>query len=203
LPIEADGRLRHLTYDNAGRLLTKQYPAATAENIAYTWDATAGGNKGVGRLTRIDDASGSVEWTYDALGRVTQEKKTTATIVYTVGYAYDADRNLTQVTYPSGRTVSYARDSLGRISGVTTQKDASSPVVTLASSVAYQPFGPLQSLWYGNGLDLWKTFTSDYLLDVLLVEDTSVPQTLVSRAHTRTDNLNLTNIWDNVDACGN
>src|SRR6266545_4242112 len=71
-----DGRgvVANLTYDNAGRLLTKQYPAATAENITYTWDSTVGGNMGVGRLTRIDDASGSVEWTYDALGRVTQEK---------------------------------------------------------------------------------------------------------------------------------
>jgi hypothetical protein len=48
--------------------------------------------------------------------------------------------------------------------------------VTLASSVAYQPFGPLQSLTYGNGLSLWKTFTQDYDLDVLLVEDTSIPQ---------------------------
>ena len=80
---------------------------------------------------------------------MTQEKKTTAGIVYTVGYAYDADGNVTQVTYPSGRAVIYARDSLGRILGVTTQKDAASPVVTLASNVAYQPFGPLQSLTYG------------------------------------------------------
>jgi YD repeat-containing protein len=62
-------------------------PAASGENIAYTWDSTAGGNKGVGRLTGVTDASGSVAWVYDALGRATQETKTTASIAYTLGYA--------------------------------------------------------------------------------------------------------------------
>src|SRR3981081_855083 len=101
----------------AGRLLTNQYPAATVENITLTWDSVASGNKGKGRITRIDDASGSVEWTYDALGRATQEKKTTASVVYTVGYTYDADGNVNQMTYPSGRIVTFARNSLGQISG--------------------------------------------------------------------------------------
>lgn len=200
---DARGIVTTLTYDNAGRLLTKQYPAATAENITVTWDSTASGNHGKGRITRIQDASGSVEWFYDTLGRATQEKKTTASIVYTINYAYDADGNVTQITYPSGRIVSYSRDALGRISGVTTQANATASVVTLATTVSYQPFGPLQSLWFGNGLDVWKTFTSDYLLDVLLVQDTATSTTYINRAHTRTDQVNLTNIWDNVDATRN
>ena len=200
-----DGRgvVTNLTYDNAGRLLTKQYPAATAENITVTWDSTTSGNHGVGRITRIDDASGSVEYTYNTLGQITQEKKTTSSVVYTVAYAYDLDGRIVQVTYPSGRTVSYSRDSVGRISGVSTKQSASSASVTLAYNVSYQPFGPLQSLWYGSGVDVWKTFTQDYLLDVLLVEDTSTSTTYVDRAHTRTDDLNLTNIWDNVDTTRN
>jgi RHS repeat-associated protein len=193
----------NLAYDNAGRILSKQYPAAPAENITYTWDQAANGNKGLGRLTRIDDASGSVQWVYDTLGRVVQETKTTAGNVYTIGYGYDAAGNVIWMTYPSGRIVSYWRDSLGRISGVTTQASPSSPSVTLAYNVAYQPFGPLQSLWYGSSIDLWKTFTQDYLLDVMLVEDTSTSTTYINRAHTRTDNLNLTNIWDNVDSSRN
>jgi YD repeat-containing protein len=43
------------------------------------WDSVAGGNKGKGRLTKIEDVSGSIEWTYNALGQATQEKKTTST----------------------------------------------------------------------------------------------------------------------------
>lgn len=200
-----DGRgvVTNLTYDNAGRVLTKQYPAATSENITFTWDSTTGGNKGKGRITRIDDASGSIERRYDALGRLVQDTKTTATRIYTLSYGYDADGGVSQITYPSGRIVTYTRDSVGRVSGVTTKKDASSATVTLASSVAYQPFGPLQSMTYGNGLSLWKTFTSDYLLDLLLVEDTSIPQDIIKRFHTRTDDINLTNIWDEVQSSRN
>src|SRR6266568_674430 len=37
----------------------------------------------------------------------------------------------------------------------------------------------------------------------MLVEDTSTSTTYINRAHTRTDNVNLTNIWDNVDSTRN
>ena len=35
--------------------LTKTYPAATGENITYTWDDVTSGNKGKGRLTKVQD----------------------------------------------------------------------------------------------------------------------------------------------------
>jgi hypothetical protein len=101
-----------------------------------------------------------------------------------------------RVWIPSGRTVAYGRDSLGRVSGVTTQKDGSSPVVTLASGVAYQPFGPLSLLAYGNGLTLTQTFTSDYLISTLTVTDGVTAVT--DRGFARTDNINLTGITENA-----
>ena len=70
----------------------------------------------------------------------------------TTAYAYNLAGNVTQITYPSGRIVSYSYDSQGRISGVTTRASSNAPVVTLASGVTYEPFGPLASLTYGNGL---------------------------------------------------
>jgi RHS repeat-associated protein len=195
-----DGRgvVTNLTYDNAGRLLTKQYPAAPGENITYTWDSTASGNKGAGRITTITDASGSIQWTYDTLGRTVQETKTTAGVTYMIGYAYDAAGNITQITYPSGRTVNYARDALGRISGVTTQASATATPVTLASNIAYEPFGALQSLTYGNGLALSKTFTPDYLESGMSVSGSA--GTVMSRTLGRTDNINITGITDNLDS---
>jgi YD repeat-containing protein len=60
-----DGRgvVTNYTYDNAGRMLTRTYPAATPENITYTWDVTTpAGNKGVGRLNRADDQTGYSQW---------------------------------------------------------------------------------------------------------------------------------------------
>jgi RHS repeat-associated protein len=195
-----DGRsiVTNLTYDNAGRLLTKQYPAATGENITYTWDSTTSGNNGVGRITKIEDASGSVEWFYNALGQVTQEKKTTSSVVYTVDYTYDLDGKVTQITYPSGRIVTISRDSAGRISGITTKKDSGSSSVTLASSIAYLPLGPLTTLTYGNGLTLSKTYTQDYLIDGLQVQDTSTSTVVLDRSYAFGDAINLTGITDNL-----
>jgi RHS repeat-associated protein len=197
-----DGRsvVTNLTYDNAGRLLTKQYPAATGENITISWDSTTGGNYGVGRITEIDDASGSIKYAYNVLGQVTQEKKTTSGVVYMIGYAYDLDGKATQITYPSGRIVNYSRDSDGRISGVTTKQTSSSSAVTLASSVAYEPFGPLSGLTYGNGLVLSKTFTEDYLADTIVVQDTSSSTVVVNRSYTIGDSINITGITDNLNS---
>jgi RHS repeat-associated protein len=138
-----------------------------------------------------------VQWLYDRLGRIVQETKTTAGVAYTIGYAYDAAGNITQITYPSGRTVSFARDALGRMSGVTTTP-AGGTAATLASGITYAPFGPLTSLVYGNGLTLTKSYTQDYLLSSLVVQDTTLGATIVNRGYSRTDNLNLTGIADNV-----
>jgi YD repeat-containing protein len=71
-----------------------------------------------------------------------------------VSYAYDADGNITQAICPSGGIVTFSRELLGRISGVTTKKDSGSATVTLGFGVTYQPFGPLASLTYGNDLPL-------------------------------------------------
>jgi YD repeat-containing protein len=195
---DARGIVTNLSYDNAGRLLAKQYPAAPAENVIYTWDATGGGNKGKGRVTRIQDAGGAVEWTYNSLGQMVQEKKTTGTAVYTVGYGYDLDGNITGITYPSGRVVSYGRDAIGRISGVTSRTNAGT--VTLADGVTWMPSGPLQSLSYGNGLTQIRTYSQDYLIAQMLVTDASSGTDVVNRWYGRSDAVNITDIVDNIDA---
>jgi RHS repeat-associated protein len=66
--------------------------------------------------------------------------------------------------------------------------------------VTYRPFGPLASLAYGNGLALARTFTQDYLLGGLTVQDPATLAIVLSRSLSRTDNVNLTGITDNADS---
>ena len=47
------------SYDALDRLTAISYPATPAEDVTYGYDDTTGGNEGVGRLTSIDDVSGS------------------------------------------------------------------------------------------------------------------------------------------------
>ena len=47
------------TFDKLERPTAETYPSYSSEAIAYTYDATAGGNVGIGRLTSLTDESGS------------------------------------------------------------------------------------------------------------------------------------------------
>ncbi|MEQ1890772.1 MAG: hypothetical protein ABL951_16595 [Alphaproteobacteria bacterium] len=148
---DARGVVSTFTYDAAGRVLTRSFPSAPAENVAYVYDATAGGNKGVGRLTSLTDASGAHAYAYDARGNVILETRTIAGLGYVTGFAYDLADNLVTLTYPSGRIVNYTRDGLCRVISVSTRLNASAPPVTVASGITYAPFGPLTGLAFGNG----------------------------------------------------
>ena len=69
--------------------------------------------------------------------------------------------------------------------------------MNLTTGLAYRPYsGLLASLTYGNGLTEQNTFTLDYELSRLLVNDGAVA--LIDRQHNRTDLLNLTGIADAV-----
>jgi RHS repeat-associated protein len=156
------------TYDALNRLTGIAYPDST-EDVTYTYDQTAGGNYGIGRLTQIDDHSGSTQYQYDRRGNIVQ---VTTTIdvsgqsrVFTTGYAYDLADNLMQITYPDARTVDYTRNSIGQI--VEVETTFNSQTQTLADTIGYQPFGPLSGLTYGNNLVQNRVYDLDSRLDTV------------------------------------
>jgi RHS repeat-associated protein len=152
------------TYDALDRPLTRTFPSAPADNVTYVYDSTAAGNFGIGRLTSLTDSAGTASFVYDAYGNRVSEKRTIAGIVYTTGYGYDLAGSLTRITYPSGLIVTYSRGSLGQVAQVSVQSGTAGPVKVIASSVAYMPFGPAQSLTLGNGVQIVNNFDFDYRL---------------------------------------
>ena len=110
----------------------------------------------MGRLARpTDSTAGAIEWSYDLVDRLVQELTPQGTVQYTydalgkrtsmtansqssVGYQYDATSRLTQVsqgpqivglaydavgrrtglTYPNGTTTSYGYDTAGRLTSL-------------------------------------------------------------------------------------
>lgn len=60
---DARSIVAEFSYDDAGRETATSYPAEPASNVTYTYDSTSGGNKGVGRLTGVTDAAGTVSYT--------------------------------------------------------------------------------------------------------------------------------------------
>src|SRR6185369_4310563 len=169
--IDGDGNEIDFAYDTAGRLTAETLPAVPGENAAYSYDTITNGNKGAGRLTGVTDATGSTALTYDEQGRVTAEARILGGRTYNLAFAYDANGLPGQVTFPSGRIVSTARDGSGRITGVSTQASAASIAETVADSATYLPFGPLSGWTYGNGLQLTRSFDASYQLSRVQVTD--------------------------------
>jgi YD repeat-containing protein len=136
------GTVTTFAYDNAGRLISTSYTGLPALNATFTWDQSASDNFGVGYLTTIADASGTSARKFDAKGRISADTRTNAPAsALPVLYGRDLAGNITSITYPSGRIVTYARNALGGISGVTTQTNATAPVQTLAV------LGHVRALW--------------------------------------------------------
>ncbi|MCW8856001.1 MAG: hypothetical protein OQJ95_01475, partial [Kangiella sp.] len=84
------------SYDALNRVTSIDYPG-TGEDITFTYDDTANGNKGVGRLTQVTDESGSTSYEYDAKGQLVNETRIINGLSFTTGYDYDAAGLITQV----------------------------------------------------------------------------------------------------------
>jgi YD repeat-containing protein len=199
-----DGRgvVVNMTYDAAGRMLTKAYPAAPAENVTYTYDAVTATNWGRGFVTKIQSQTGIIDRAYDQRGNIKSDKRTIAGLAHTVTYEYDAADRIEKINYPSGRIVTYYRDATGRITQVTTKVNAAAASVTLLNAIVREPLSNLvKSAVYGNGLNDFNTMTTNGEVDVLGVYDGAT--SVINRTHTRADTLNLTNIFDNVSTANN
>ncbi|MGB6687310.1 MAG: RHS repeat-associated core domain-containing protein [Terracidiphilus sp.] len=160
--VAATGAVTQSTYDALDRVLTMTFPADSAENVAYTYDQSGHGS-GIGRLTSVSDAAGTLSRSYDQLGNLLTDARATSATGLTTSYIYDPANRIGSITYPSGTAVTYTRDTMGRITTVSVQPSggASTPV---AASVAYEPFGPDTGFRYGSGSSETRGFDQDYRL---------------------------------------
>lgn len=187
---DARGIVTNRTFDKLDRLTSETYPTSSVENVIYTYDDSAGGNKGIGHLTGFTDESGDTILTYDERGNVILNLRTIETAAYFTIYEYDIVDQLTKITYPSGREVFFSRDELGRISNISTRGTSGAQ---LARGIKYLPFGPLTQFSYGNGLIRNLTFDQDYRLIGItsdMVQDLILDCNGVDNIMSITDKLN-------------
>ena len=145
--VDARGVLATHSYDALNRSTSVVYSAAGAPSETYSWsyDQTgAGFSHGIGRLTSSSHPTGSEQFAYGALGRLTSARSTSDGVTLTTSYEYDAAGNVTALTYPSGRRllISYVNGQATTISITLSAGGAASPIV---SGIQWQPFGPVKS----------------------------------------------------------
>ncbi|MEW6323821.1 MAG: RHS repeat-associated core domain-containing protein [Nitrospirota bacterium] len=122
------GQTTAFAYDALKRVVTKTLH--DGNQVLYAYDNDAATNS-IGRLSLVQDPSGSTSFQYNAMGRVTRSTKTVTN-----------DPNATQ--YPAGYTTQTQYDALGRLISLTYPAPASTtaPVVTYS----YNPAGWLDRI---------------------------------------------------------
>ena len=180
----------YYTYDVLNRLTIIDY-ADNTQDVTYVYDTCT---NGVGRLCQMSDESGLTTYVYDARGNLISQTATIDSIANTTSYAYNGADQITQTTYPSGRTVDTMRNTLGQVASVTTTQSTTD---TVSSTMTYQPFGPLSGMIYGNNLVQSKAYDLDYRLTSLMTVNGVTHQDL---AYTLDDANNITAITNILDA---
>jgi RHS repeat-associated protein len=199
--IDARGQRIDYVYDILGRLVSAT-PVANSP-ITYTWDdATISGNYAKGRLSRVVDATTTIEYRYDHRGNtITKRQRIDADAWLQLSFTYDLADRRTQITYPSGRIVNYTFNTLGRVTQVRTKANASATAwTTVASGMTYEAFGSLTRANYGNGTRMIQSWGNDGRLANRRLERSVDSVRLSSLTYAYDANDNFTAITDTLDA---
>jgi RHS repeat-associated protein len=148
------------TYET-NRLKTVVYPT-TSELVTYTYGAAAQAGAANGniasRIANVSDESGTETRQYDALGNVSQMKKTPATqlpsipgVTYEMDYVYDSFGRVLNMTYPDKEVVTYGYDSGGQVASVTGARKNGTQT-TYVSNVTYNELEQRDRVAFGNGV---------------------------------------------------
>jgi RHS repeat-associated protein len=203
------------SYDSANRLTQVSLPTA-AQNVFFDYDATqtdcqANETFTTGRLARIRDESGSTRYCYNRLGQsVRKVQSVTGGPNLSLGSTYNGANRMIAMTYPSGAIVTYLRNAKGQITGIDAKPTAAAAQVSLVSNATYLPFGPLNTITFGNTRVLTKAYDQNYDIDKVsdnsptgLSQDSTVNImgniTAITERTTATANTTRQFAYDNLD----
>lgn len=141
-------------YDALGRMTSA---STTAETKTFTYDSCA---NGMGRLCSFLDAAGSTSYTYNKVGKIGSQTNSVAGFSGSdvTQFSYDSSDRLRGIVFPDGnQSLNTFVD--GEVRSVSMTIGGTNKVV--ASEMTYQPFGPLTSLVFGNGISRLVNFDND------------------------------------------
>ena len=105
---DTQGRVTTSRYDENGNLTNIDYPSSPSVSVVYD---------SLDRPTKLTDALGDTDYSYDASGRLTSLHEAWAND--TLSYGYDAKSRLASTKIDNTDTNAYAYDTLNRVSRLT------------------------------------------------------------------------------------
>ncbi|MCU1284061.1 MAG: Protein sidekick-2 [Acidobacteriales bacterium] len=148
-------RLTGKTYQYDGSAITYSYDDATYNSLTTT--------NGIGRRTGMSDETGATGWSFDAMGRVLTDRRTTAGVSKSIATAYNLDGSVSSLTYPSGAVVSYGYDAAGR-QNLAQDTAHSITYAKIQSPADYWPSGQVHTMYYvsdtSSGVQLVNSYNN-------------------------------------------
>ena len=156
-------------YDALNRLTAKAYTQQTCSNgtlpspvATYLYDQASYNGltiaNGIGRRTGMTDSAGSEAWSYDSMGRIATDQRTTNTLARAFSYTYNLDGSLATTTHPkisadNPLTITFTTGGAGRPLSEASVDDGG-----YAYNVHYAPNGALcymNSAWGNTFTHIW------------------------------------------------
>jgi len=180
------GSVEQYSYDGLNRLFEKAYDVTglTPEPLSglrYRYDDN-------GSVTSIESGNTLWEYTYDELNTLTSEVVTIDDAKLTLSYTYDALGAMSSMTYPSGLSIDYAPNALGR----------STKVGSFVSGIQNFPSGEFKSMTLANGQLSSQAKNSRNLVASLTSEKAG--SSLMSVGYTYDVTGNVTNINESLNS---
>lgn len=140
-------------YDPLNRVTSRSYSDSTP-TVTYSYDPNI--TYGKGRLASVSSSVSSYSYSsYDATGKVLAGSQTLGSQTYSLSYGYDLSGHLTSMTYPSGRTVSYAYDNLGRTSNFSGNL-GDGTTRTYSTGITYASAGQMTQEQFGTATAIYN-----------------------------------------------
>jgi RHS repeat-associated protein len=139
LEIDPQGRSTSMQYDALDRLVVKSL--ADGRRFQWTWDEGGAAAGAIGRLTSIVDPTGTRSLAYDALGRLTDDRRRIDGVDYDTRTDWDAMGRIVSRRFPGGVQADYRYDTAGQLSSV-------APYVT---RIDHNERGQITSLLHATG----------------------------------------------------
>ncbi|MBO9489465.1 hypothetical protein J7384_03725 [Endozoicomonas sp. G2_1] len=144
-----------LIRDDVGRITKRDFAHSATPDITKTYDPN-GNVKTVNR--------GGVDWTYsyNSINLPTSETLAIDGRQYSLGYGYNSAGQMASMTYPTGKTITYNPDGLGR------PRQANWGGNYYANNIQYHANGQISQLLYGNGHTFQQSLNARQLPERLL-----------------------------------
>jgi len=194
----------HYGYDALNRLISKTFWSGSTQLVSpaysYTYDAldSSGDPYGKGLLTGTSNGSNvQTLLTHDSMGRLvstsyclpSEYSQNGCSFQYQVSATHDYAGNMTSLTYPDGRQVTWTYNDQNLPVSETYAQFNSVPVNTLyVSNLSYTPTGQVQQAVFGNDIQEAATYNANQNIATLTYVSGTFPAPIAEKSYTWSNN---------------